>query len=194
MTAVPMIDVSSLQHPNGVHIDWCAVARSNVRAVMIKATEGVDYVNPYLSRDAHGARAAGLLVGYYHFCHPSHSDAQRQVAYFTDAIKTCPPHELGLAMDLETTEGFTWPSLESWGREFQGYLDEHTSWPIDYTNLNFHNQMPLLYAGRRMWLAEPSARPRMQCWAWQQEPRNIDGISVQVDYSTLFEVPHPALR
>ncbi|MGR3875818.1 GH25 family lysozyme (plasmid) [Streptomyces graminifolii] len=48
--------------------------------VMIKATEGVSYINPKQSAQAAYARAHGAVVGFYHFARPG--DIQAQAEYF----------------------------------------------------------------------------------------------------------------
>lgn len=41
---------------------------SGVQFAFVKATEGVDYVDPRFHTNMQGAKAAGVLVGAYHFC------------------------------------------------------------------------------------------------------------------------------
>src|SRR3984957_6120819 len=108
-----MIDVSSNNHDGGKAIDWTEVEKSGIRYVMIKATEGVDYINPWLEKDAHGARTAGLDIGYYHFAHPGKSSPQEQAAKFQQAIANL-PRMIGLSLDLEITEGLGQPELDVW--------------------------------------------------------------------------------
>jgi hypothetical protein len=48
--------------------------------VFIKATEGTSYVNPKMKKQAAHARAAGLVVGFYHFVRSG--DMKKQAAYF----------------------------------------------------------------------------------------------------------------
>jgi hypothetical protein len=50
--------------------------------VFIKATEGTSYVNPKQTAQAAHARAAGCVVGFYHFLHPG--DVAAQAAYFVE--------------------------------------------------------------------------------------------------------------
>jgi Glycosyl hydrolases family 25 len=72
-----ILDLSSNNpHP----IDFKAVAASGVSAVIVKATEGTGYTNPYYAEDMAGARAAGLQVAAYHFA--SFGDVAAEAAYF----------------------------------------------------------------------------------------------------------------
>ena len=61
------LDVSSWQHPDGRPINWDAVANAGYRFAVVKATQGANYKNPWADRDLDDARAAGLLVGAYHY-------------------------------------------------------------------------------------------------------------------------------
>ncbi|MFD7994556.1 GH25 family lysozyme [Streptomyces mexicanus] len=50
--------------------------------VFVKATEGTSYVNPKMTAQAAHARAAGLVVGFYHFLRPG--DMAAQARYFVE--------------------------------------------------------------------------------------------------------------
>ncbi|WP_431732283.1 GH25 family lysozyme [Clostridium botulinum] len=45
-------------------INFGAVKSSGCNIVIIKATEGVQYVDPYLNQHYNGAKAAGLNIGF----------------------------------------------------------------------------------------------------------------------------------
>ncbi|MFF9607013.1 glycoside hydrolase family 25 protein [Streptomyces sp. NPDC014684] len=64
----------------------------------IKGTEGRSYVNPRQKEQAAHARAAGLVVGFYHFLHPGH--IKEQAAHF---VEGCASNEYDLmVVDWET--------------------------------------------------------------------------------------------
>lgn len=68
MTApVRGIDISTWQHPGGAPIDFEKVVEAGYTFVIIKATQGTGYLNPWLDRDYDDAFAAGLLIGAYHY-------------------------------------------------------------------------------------------------------------------------------
>jgi GH25 family lysozyme M1 (1,4-beta-N-acetylmuramidase) len=48
----------------------------------VKATEGTSYINPRMAAQASHARAAGLVVGFYHFLRPGEIKAQAR--YFVE--------------------------------------------------------------------------------------------------------------
>ena len=66
MTRPHGIDVSSVQG----QIDWPRVAEAGFRFAIVKATESVHTTDPWYGRHVAGARAAGLIVGAYHYFSP----------------------------------------------------------------------------------------------------------------------------
>lgn len=189
MTAqVLMIDISANNHPDDKPIDWAKVKAGGTDAVMIKATEGVGYINPWLGRDAQAAYAANLAVGYYHFARPASSRALMQAAAALEAIHGL-PRTLGLALDLEVTDGMSWDALATWALAFHTNARKVVTHSPLYVNDNFLNNMPGAPWGERLWLAQ-TARPRREVWAWQTTtPIEIAGIVGPVDR----DIVHPGV-
>ncbi|GAA2619242.1 GH25 family lysozyme [Streptomyces axinellae] len=50
--------------------------------MFVKATEGTSYTNPRMTKQAQRARAAGLVVGFYHFLRPG--SMKEQARYFVE--------------------------------------------------------------------------------------------------------------
>lgn len=79
------VDVS---HYQGT-VDWRAVAASGRAFAVVKATEGATYLDPLFHRNVNDARAAGLIVGAYHFGRPgaagTNADAGTEAAHFLAA-------------------------------------------------------------------------------------------------------------
>lgn len=185
----PMIDVSSNNpHP----INWQKVARSGVKGVMIKCSEGTKYVNPYRAEDANGAREYGLHVGYYHFAQPSinhsfgHSDADEEAVHALESIKGL-PRDLGLALDLEVTNGLSWQQLSNWAREFLGMVAAQKITSPLYVSPTFLDNLPGAPFGHKLWLASWGKRPRQQVWAWQYSGTGAQsGIEGQCDLDIYY--------
>ena len=76
------IDVSS---HNG-NINWEAVKSSGVEVVIIKATEGVDFIDSMVNQHYAGASSVGLNRGFYHFMSEK-TDPHRQAEDFYNCIK-----------------------------------------------------------------------------------------------------------
>lgn len=68
------------------NINFNAVKNSGTSVVIIKATEGVQYVDPYLTTHYNGAKAQGLNIGFYHFMSEK-TDPAQQAVDFWNAIK-----------------------------------------------------------------------------------------------------------
>ena len=93
-----ILDLSSNNpHP----IDFKAVAASGVSAVIVKATEGTGYTNPFYAEDMAGARAAGLQVAAYHFA--SFGDVNAEAAYFKSVAGAD-----AKVLDIETSTDTAW--------------------------------------------------------------------------------------
>ncbi|WP_045905905.1 GH25 family lysozyme [Clostridium botulinum] len=67
-------------------VNFSAVKSSGCNIVIIKATEGVDYVDPCLNKHYNGAKAQGLNIGFYHFMSEK-TDPTQQAVDFWNAIK-----------------------------------------------------------------------------------------------------------
>lgn len=89
------IDVSMWQGS----IDWEAVKESGIEFVIVKATEGITYVDPTFIANWDGAKEAGLLVSAYHMLWPQFP-AAKQAEHFLNTMgerKT----DFPLALDVE---------------------------------------------------------------------------------------------
>lgn len=143
------IDVSAWQP----HVDWQSVAAAGNRWAIIKATEGIRYSSPTWWRQVEGARAAGLLVGGYHFARWELDNPERQAEHFARMLEILlGPPQLPPVLDLEwcstgkkdPTTGKTIyhkrPAAEiaAWAARFLRRLHELTErTPIVYTGPSF---------------------------------------------------------
>ncbi|HEY6235661.1 MAG TPA: glycoside hydrolase family 25 protein, partial [Candidatus Elarobacter sp.] len=93
------IDISAFQ-PN---VSFTQVHGAGYSFVYIKATESTGYASPNFSAQWHGAQAAGMLRGGYHFF-DFNADPTAQAKHF---LANCPPAAGALPpmLDLETTDG-----------------------------------------------------------------------------------------
>lgn len=181
----PMIDVSSLQHPDGERIDFGRVRKAGYRAVMIKATEGQNYVNPYLAGDADAAHEAGLHIGFYHFARPSESAAGLQAAKFLRAINTL-PRDIGGALDLEVTGWMSWEQLKVWGQTFLAVIAKEIDTTVLYSDQYFLNRLDGAPWGHKLWLAQWTNQSLPSCWAWQRGQTTVPGIAGSVDFGVYY--------
>ncbi|MBL8549520.1 MAG: hypothetical protein JNJ73_06015 [Hyphomonadaceae bacterium] len=181
------IDVSRHQGA----IDWTAVARTDVRFVYIKASEGEDHTDELFQSNWDGAARAGLKRGAYHFftlCRPGAAQA-------ANFLRTVPrdPNALPPAIDLEhmgpCREG---PQVEHVGAEVRSFLDlvQATTGvrPILYTTREFHDAHLAEFRGERFWIRSLFMKPdfrRTEWVIWQHHNKaRRHGVAGPVDLNT----------
>lgn len=143
------IDVSAYQSET--------YSRSGYDFVIVKATEGRTYVNPKQSAQAARARAAGLVLGFYHFLWPGNIAAQAK--YFVEKCASRPGDIL--ACDWEhTSSGTAATSAEkdAFMKEVKRLRPDHRV--ILYCNVDFWvNRDTSSYDGDGLWIAQYNGRP-----------------------------------
>lgn len=180
-----VIDISSWQHPNNAPIDWGKVAAAGVQGVVIKATQGVWYTNPFFADDAKGAADAGLVVGAYHFGEPGRATPEEQAAYFHGVVAG---FELALGLWLDLEENGTLPDYElsTWADAFLAQVDTPQQPAGIYVNLNYAGKVGGTVNTHRLWLANPSGSANVyQPYMVQTGQAPIDGIEGAVDVDTV---------
>lgn len=131
-------DVSSWQHPDGRLIDWFAVRAAGHRFAMVKATEGLDYINPYFVPDSLLIRAAGLARATYHYARPQLPPEPQAALYAMVVLGQNGPLDLPPVLDLEHSGGLSPAALIDWTRRYLRTVETLTGRvPIIYTYPNF---------------------------------------------------------
>ncbi|HZD26642.1 MAG TPA: GH25 family lysozyme [Alphaproteobacteria bacterium] len=177
------IDVSHYQGD----VDWQAVAASGVHFAFIKATGGVDDVDPRFGYNWAAAGAAGVLRGAYHFFRPS-CDAKDQARLFCSVV-TLDDAALPPALDVEVTEGVDPPALragiKAWLEAVEATL---ACKPVLYTDPSFwRTNGSADFGAYPLWLACYSASPELPegwpAWTfWQHsDAGQVPGIVGAVD-------------
>ncbi|MFG3300590.1 GH25 family lysozyme [Micromonospora chersina] len=142
------IDVSSHDHNLGA-IDWPGVAANGYKFAYVKATEGQTYRNPYFAADYAAAKAAGLLVGAYHFARPDGRDPVTEANFFIDNAQFAKDSQTLVPMvDIEwpywsgapTCYGLTTTEMSAWIKSFTDQVKARIGRPVMiYTNTNYWN-------------------------------------------------------
>ncbi|HEX8672229.1 MAG TPA: GH25 family lysozyme [Longimicrobium sp.] len=96
MAQLEGVDVS---HHNGV-IQWKKAKDAGISFALIKATQGISFVDPKAQTNRAGCHAAGIVPGMYHF-YRHDVDPVAQAAYFLQHIGQMQPGELPPAIDVE---------------------------------------------------------------------------------------------
>jgi lysozyme len=140
-TTVAGIDISHWNHVNGASINWNTYRSAGYSFVVHKATENSTYTDPTYAADTAGARAAGLVVGAYHFARPALplSTAVDQANRFlsvTGNLRTS--MTLPAVLDLEVTGSLSPTDLAAWTQLWLDTVQQATGRaPIIYTFISF---------------------------------------------------------
>jgi hypothetical protein len=146
LLSIKGIDVSAYQSatPDLSGADFC----------FVKATEGTSYTNPRMVAQAAHARAAGLVVGFYHFLRPGNVAAQ--AAYFVKQAASQPGDILWL--DWEDA-GNSSADKDAFIREVQR-LRGSTHRVGLYCNTSFWTQRDKSsFYGDALWIAVYNGKP-----------------------------------
>ncbi len=190
-------DVSSHQHDNGELINWFAVKASGQDFAMVKATEGLSYVNPYFVPDSIGMRVAGLARGSYHYADPGLPAAPQAALFATITLGINGYGDLPPVLDLEQSGGLSPAALIAWTHRYLDTVQALTGrTPIIYTYPSFwRTRMANTTAFNRypLWIADYNGKPapgplpggwtRWTFWQYTDDAR-ISGIVGPVDKNT----------
>lgn len=171
------VDVS---HHNG-SVDWNAVAAAGISFCFLKATEGVDFVDPTFKNNVVEAKAAGLLVGAYHFFHAGDAPSDQSDLF----LKTIDGVQLDLPPVLDWEQGDPNPNQASLAEVWlQNVAKKTGKTPIIYSYSAFLEGLKLDSRWRvfPLWIAsyEPSPHiilPWVTYLFWQtSESGTLPGV------------------
>jgi GH25 family lysozyme M1 (1,4-beta-N-acetylmuramidase) len=141
------IDVSTHQNT----INWTSVKGAGIKFAFTKATEGVDFLDDTFTANMAGAKAAGVLIGPYHFARPDSfntnpNDAANEANDFVDAIQSYyQGNNLTLrpVLDVERLPGVGTTAqnkafLSEWIRDFAAVVNTRLGFnPVIYANSDY---------------------------------------------------------
>lgn len=105
----------------------------NADAVIVKATQGTGYVNPFCDVDYQAAKKAGKLLGVYHYA--SGGDPVSEANYFLKNVRGY-IHEAILGIDWESSQNSSWGN-SNWVRQFVNEVHRQTGvWPVIYVQFS----------------------------------------------------------
>lgn len=186
-----------LSHHQG-EINWKDIRELGVAFVYIKATEGIDYLDPAFVKNWQGAREAGILAGAYHMFRPEDLAGQ-QVLNFISALEQVgfSDKDLPPVLDIEsvhTLKDLPLKTLHDRAVNFLKLVQESTGRrPIIYTNPRFwedylsdtHEMVtfPLWVAEYNLGAARPSSTAAWKEYLfWQFSQYGVvEGIEKKVD-------------
>lgn len=184
------IDVSRYQG----RIDWGKVAAMEsddirVSFAFIKATEGMQLVDPYFKRNWRESREHGVLRGAYHYFKP-HINGKVQARLYLKTVK----HETGDLPPVVDVEEAGRLSPEKFRERLAQCLEviEEDSGvkPIIYTGLSFYEDyLEGYFEDYPYWIAHyyhsrPRLRNDLEWQFWQHSDKGrVDGIRHKVDFN-----------
>ncbi|WP_277668641.1 glycoside hydrolase family 25 protein [Caproiciproducens galactitolivorans] len=160
------IDISHYQK----NPDFKRVKAAGIQFVMLKATEGVNYIDPCFKANAAAAIAAGLPIGVYHFLRAG-SSVENQVKDCLAAIK---PYKITwpVAVDVEHNELLTMnrDKLTSMVLDFCARIKAAGYQPMVYSNYNW------FYSAKHLDVAriKASGIPIWMAWYSNAKPENTN--------------------
>jgi GH25 family lysozyme M1 (1,4-beta-N-acetylmuramidase) len=150
--------------PRGGAIDFAAIAGAGIRGVILKASQGTAMVDAQYAGRCQAARAAGLLVGAYHFA--TADDVDAQVAHFLDVAR--PDAATLMALDHEPNNG-NQLDLDGCRAFLEGASGQLGRKLVLYSGNLIKEQLTSdadgFFGGHRLWLAHYNDNPRWPA-AW----------------------------
>lgn len=178
------IDVSMHQG----NIDWHEVKADGYEFAFIKATEGIGWIDPYLTRNVEQARLAGLKVGVYHFAHPD-NNVDEDVKFFLSVVGNL-TLDLPYVLDLEQTKGLNREQISTFADQWLSKVKERTGKKVmlyTYTNFARNNLTPIL-SKWPLWIAHYGVNQPIDNGIWNEwsvfqyaSDGKVNGIRGNVD-------------
>jgi len=180
------VDISHFQG----EVDWSALKSGGLDFVAIKASQGTGYSqSSYYTENINKARAAGLIVGGYHFFTGTENGAD-QAKYFLQVAKPQAGDLLPM-LDLEQSSGASGNEVASGALAWLKTVEEAIGQkPFIYTTKSFFAEIgnPSGFEDYPLWVAEygvstpklPSGWSLHTIWQHSQSGQ-VSGISGDVD-------------
>lgn len=164
-------------------IDWAGARKAGIAYAFIKATQGVDIVDPRFAVNRAGAKAAGIPSGAYHFFDPA-ADPILQARHFV-AIAKIAAGDLIPALDVEIVGPNVGANARACADEIKA-LTGHC--PILYSSDSFYREnLAPHFAGFTLWIARYGGRPLTPCAFWQNsDTAHLPGTPHALDRDLFF--------
>jgi len=196
--AVHGIDVSRWQDA----VDWPRARAAGVSFAFIKATEGVEDLDPMFKAHWDGARRAGLPRGAYHyfyFCAPADRQARWFIANVPRAANAL-PHVLDMEWNPHSPTCLLRPdgaTVRAAAKTFLDILERHYGRrPVLYTTVDFARDSGITrLPGTEFWLRSVAGHPQEiypgANWTfWQYTGTGkVDGVPGPVDINVFRGSP-----
>jgi len=175
--------VIDLYHGDKLSVDFSVVKAAGIAAVILKATQGSGFVDPTFAPRVADARAAGMLVGAYHFM--DGTSPVEQMSHFLSIVGNT--DNVLLALDFEPNE-VSQASVTQLASAINAVKAVTGRVPVLYTNRYMVTTPNPILLQCPLWLAEygsnPVCPPGWSGWhLWQHtdgqigsDPKSVPGI------------------
>lgn len=138
--------------------------------VIIKATQGTSYVNPYCDMHYQQSVRAGQLQGVYHYAEGG--DPQAEAAFFLKNVEGY-IHKAILCLDWESQQNARWGNKDAeWVKAFCDYVyDKVQVHPIVYVQASAMSRLACEIGDCGMWIAQYASN---EPTGYQEHPWNED--------------------
>lgn len=178
------VDVSTWQHPDNKPIDWEAVAAAGYTFVVVKATQGASYANPWLARDLDDAFAAGLLTGAYHY-YEAGTPADVQAKQFVGSLMGA-RLDLGAFLDYEVAVNSDWTQAADINNFIEAAKDGRPGCGLYCSVSTWEALQKANVVVPKLWLASWGADDAPAgATIWQYGQAEVPGVPASVDVDIL---------
>lgn len=139
-----------LSHHNAV-ADWSPITSSDLSFVILKATDGLDYLDPTFADRFKALEAVGMVRGAYHF-YETNDDPKRQAEWFIQNV----PLKAGDLPPIVDIERVKAPTPGTLAEDFKIFLE---------TIEAHYGRKPIIYTGPKFWMHVMKAQlPSYPLW------------------------------
>ncbi|GAA3626259.1 hypothetical protein GCM10022297_00980 [Lactobacillus hamsteri] len=133
---------------------------SGVDVIMVKATQGTNYINPFCDQDYQAAKKAGKLLGVYHYI--GGGNPEKEAQYFYKNIKGY-LGEAVPAVDWESYQNSSWGDSNYVRKFVDAFYKLSGVWPLIYVQASSLNQVANCSKDCGLWIA---SYPSMNWKSW----------------------------
>lgn len=192
MISVKVLDIS--HHNSVADGGFAQMYDFGIRGVILKSTQGSNYIDPTYYDRRMAAAEAGMLVGAYHFA--DDTDPIDQVNHFIAAAGADPSILMALDFEPNGPRTMTLEGARAFLKECETQLGRKA---VLYSGNLIKEKLPHaddFFGAHRLWLAQYGTTPRVppswsKPWLWQfsgdginSQGIKIPGISGQIDMNS----------
>jgi len=177
------IDISSHQG----NVDFAKARAAGIEAVIIKVTQGNNYINPYFKNQYANAKANGLKVGFYHFM--DKDGAVEEAKHFLNTVSGYDV-DFKYVLDIEDQQKWTRAEASTTARAFLDYLISQGKEVAIYTGDYFYRDtLDNSVKDVPLWVANYNPKPMaINYVGWQySETGSVPGVSTPADMDVFYE-------